>query len=307
MRIAILGTGAMGSIYAGMLAEAGHEVWAVDTWRDHVAAIGAGGLRLSGASGDRVVTDVRATSDASEVGVCDLVIVATKANQVETAVTAAGSAIGPSTVVVAMQNGLGAGDRLRRVVPEANIILGVAEGFGASMRGPGHVHHSAMKLLRFGELDGGLSRRLHEHVAVWNGAGFEAKAYADVHQLIWEKLVCNTAFSGPCTVFGRTVDEMMADADTRRICLACGTETYVVGQAKGIGFTFMDPVAHVTEFARNLTGARPSMLLDHIAQRKSEIDAINGAIPGVAEEVGMEAPVNQTIAAIVRDRERGFD
>ena len=78
MKIAILGCGAMGSVYAGLLASAGHEVWAVDTWRDHVEAIRTKGLHLEGASGDRTVK-VNATLTASDAGVCDLVIIATKA------------------------------------------------------------------------------------------------------------------------------------------------------------------------------------------------------------------------------------
>ena len=72
MKIAILGCGAMGSVYAGLLASAGHEVWAVDTWREHVEAMRAKGLRLEGASGDRTVK-LNATLTASDAGVCDLV------------------------------------------------------------------------------------------------------------------------------------------------------------------------------------------------------------------------------------------
>ena len=88
MKIAILGCGAMGSVYAGLLASAGHEIWAVDTWREHVDAMRAKGLHLEGASGDRTVK-VNATLTASDAGVCDLVIIATKARDVETAARAA--------------------------------------------------------------------------------------------------------------------------------------------------------------------------------------------------------------------------
>jgi 2-dehydropantoate 2-reductase len=96
MKIAILGCGAMGSVYAGLLASAGHEVWAVDTWRDHVEAMRAKGLHLEGASGDRTVK-VNATMTASDAGVCDLVIIATKARDVETAARTAKPLLGPQT------------------------------------------------------------------------------------------------------------------------------------------------------------------------------------------------------------------
>ena len=76
-KIAIVGTGAMGSVYAVLLAEAGHEIWAVDGWQDHVDAINSKGLRLSGASGDRTITSIRAATDLGEAGACDFYIIAT--------------------------------------------------------------------------------------------------------------------------------------------------------------------------------------------------------------------------------------
>ena len=81
MKIAIVGTGAMGSVYAGLFASAGHEVWAIDRWKDHVDAMRASGLRLEGASGDRTVK-VQATTNPKEAGPCDLVVLATKAMHV---------------------------------------------------------------------------------------------------------------------------------------------------------------------------------------------------------------------------------
>ena len=91
MRIAVVGTGAMGSVYAGLLAAAGNEVWAIDTWQEHIDSIRERGLRVEGASGDRTVR-LDATTDASEPGPCDLVIIATKA----AGVASAAASIGPS-------------------------------------------------------------------------------------------------------------------------------------------------------------------------------------------------------------------
>src|SRR5581483_870748 len=98
MKIAVVGAGAMGSIYAGILGDAGNEVWAVDVWAEHVEAVRTRGLRVEGASGDRVVR-VHATTDPGEPGVCDLVVIATKALHVEAAAEAARPLVGPDTVV----------------------------------------------------------------------------------------------------------------------------------------------------------------------------------------------------------------
>ena len=154
MRIAIVGTGAMGSVYAAILADAGHEVWAIDRWSEHVEAMHEHGLRLEGASGDRTVA-VHATTDATDAGVCDLVIIATKALDVEAAAEAVRPLIGADTVVLPIQNGLGSADRIAAVLGEEQVMIGVVGGFGASMVGPGHAHHNGWELVRLGERHAG--------------------------------------------------------------------------------------------------------------------------------------------------------
>ena len=122
MKIGIIGAGAMGCVYAGLMADAGNEVWAVDTWQEHVDAIEAGGLRLEGKSGDRIVS-ICATSDPTRVGSCDLVIISTKAPQVSDAAASAQSLIGPETVVLTIQNGLGSAARHLVFLLEAQVVL----------------------------------------------------------------------------------------------------------------------------------------------------------------------------------------
>ena len=96
MKIMVFGTGAMGSIYAGLFADQGHEVWAIDLWKEHIEAIQKNGLRIEGASGDRIVKTVRATTNAEEAGQCQLFIIATKASGVGSAASAIAYAESPS-------------------------------------------------------------------------------------------------------------------------------------------------------------------------------------------------------------------
>jgi 2-dehydropantoate 2-reductase len=306
MKIAVVGTGAMGSIYAGLLADAGNEVWAVDLWRAHLEAIAREGLRVEGASGDRVVGTVRTAPDVEAAGACDLYIIATKASGVEAAARAVASVMRPDSLVLTIQNGLGAGARIAEHMPTGNVLLGVAEGFGASMKGPAHVHHNGMRLIRIGEMNGGLTSRVEALEALWREAGFNVKGFADINQLIWEKFICNVTFSAPCTAFLCTTGELMADEERWAIALGCTREAYAVGKAKGVALSFDDPVAYVTEFGAAIPHARPSMLLDHMARRRSEIDAINGQVPVQGATVGIEAPYNQTLTAVVRAREAEF-
>ncbi len=307
MKIAIFGAGAMGSIYAGLFVEAGHEVHAVDIWQAHVEAINRDGLRIEGASGDRVVTGIRATGDGSTVGACDLYVLATKAAGVGPAAEVIAPLMGAESVVLTIQNGLGAGERIARFLPAERILLGVADGFGASMRGPGHVHHNAMNLIRLGEMNGGMTDRLERVTRIWQDAGFNARAFADIEQLIWGKYICNVAFSGPCTVFDYTLGELMADPAAWEIAKGCAREVAALARAKRIDVDYGDPDEYISAFGRKMPGARPSMLLDHRAGRRSEVDAINGMAVELGRELGIPTPYNEVLTAIIRHREKPWN
>ena len=306
MKIGIVGAGAMGCVYAALMADAGNEVWAIDTWQAHVDAIAANGLRLEGASGERTVR-IGATSDPAVVGPCDLVIIATKAAQVEAAASGARALLGPETPVLTIQNGLGSAAKVARVLGKERVTIGVVGGFGASIKAPGHAHHNGMELVRLGEANGAVTPRLERIAALWRDSGFTVKCFDDIDQLVWEKLICNVCYSGTATLTGLTVGEIMADADAWTIASGCATEADRVARAKGIRLDFEDPVAYVRDFGAKIPGARPSMLLDHLAGRRSEIDAINGAIPPEALALGLEAPYNTLVSALVRARETAFE
>ena len=306
MKIGIVGAGAMGCVYAALMADAGNEVWAIDTWQAHVDAIAANGLRLEGASGDRTVR-IGATSDPAAVGPCDLVIIATKAAQVEVAAGGARALLGPETPVLTIQNGLGSAAKVAGILGQERVTIGVVGGFGASIKAPGHAHHNGMELVRLGEASGAVTPRLGRIAALWRDSGFTVKCFDDIDQLVWEKLICNVCYSGTATLTGLTVGEIMADADAWSVASGCAAEAYRVARAKGIRLDFEDPVAYVRDFGAKIPGARPSMLLDHLAGRRSEIDAINGAIPPEALALGLEAPYNTLVSALVRARETAFE
>jgi 2-dehydropantoate 2-reductase len=306
MKIAIVGTGAMGSIYAARLSQGGHEVWAIDTWADHVRAINENGLQVDGPAGTIVAKGLRATSQMADAGLCDLYVIATKAAGVAPAAQAVAEVMGPDSMVLTIQNGLGAAERIAAALPEERILLGVAEGFGAAMEGPGHARHSAMKLMRFGEFGGGASDRLEALAQAWRDGGFEVATFEDITRLIWEKFLCNVALAGPCTAFGCNVVELRADPERWAVALGCMREAWAAGQALGVDFHIDDPETYVDDFARAVGTARPSMLQDHMARRRSELDAINGAVLPLGRKLGQATPYNDTICAVLRAREEGF-
>ncbi len=305
-KIAIIGTGAIGSIHAMMMSRAGHEVWAIDRWADHIAAINERGLRVEGPHGERTVTDIHASTRLADAGPCDLYLIVTKSSGVGLAAKAIADSAPRDALIVTIQNGLGVKENIARYMSTKNVLLGIAEGFGASIKGPGHAHHNAMKQIRLGELDGGLSDRLLRLRDIWRSAGFNANAFEDIQQLVWEKFLCNVALSAPCTVFRCGSAELLANPVWWEISLNCVREAYACGLAEGVNFSFDDPVSYVTDFASGLKNATPSMLQDHLAQRPSEIDAINGIVAVVGARYGIDTPYNHTLSTIVRAHEAAF-
>jgi 2-dehydropantoate 2-reductase len=307
MKIAIVGTGAMGSVYAGLLGKAGHEVWAIDIWQEHIDAIAASGLAVSGASGSYVVDNLHGGDAPAAAGTCDVWVIATKAADVDAVAAEIAPLLAPDSVVMAFQNGLGAGERVARRIPEDHIVIGIAEGFGSSIPEPGHVHHEGMRLIRIAEMNGGLSDRVRRIAQAWDEAGFNVRAFEDVTLMIWEKFLCNVTLSAPCAVFDVTVGELMANPEAWKVALGCTAEAHRLGVAMGVQFPFEDPLHYVTEFAATIPKASPSMRLDQLAGRTSEVDVINGQVVALSRELGFEAPYNETLCAILRGRESRFD
>lgn len=304
--IVIIGAGAMGSVYAGLLAKAGEAVSVVDIWQEHIEVIGKNGLRVSGFSGDYTENNITALGPEDKLPEAKLYIIATKASGVGDAARKIAREGTPGAPVLTIQNGFGSGAIAAAEISSDRLLLGVAEGFGASLKGPGHAHHTGMTRIRLGEYTGGMTERLKSVATIWKNAGFPAESYDDIDQLIWEKFVCNVTLSAPCTVTGLNIAELMAVPDLWQMALSCAKEAYAVGKAKGVAFSYDDPVQYVTAFAEKLGEARPSMALDHLARKPSEINIINGMVPVLAEEIGLDAPVNRTLSALVRLKEKEF-
>jgi 2-dehydropantoate 2-reductase len=299
VKIGIVGSGAMGSVYGALLADAGNELWMFDRWRDHVDAMRGKGLRCTGASGDRTVP-INATVDAAAAGRCELVVVATKVMDIEAGVRAAAPMIGPETLVLTIQNGLGNVERIQRVLGPENLLFGIAGGFGAEMKAPGHVHHNGMEAINLAELRGGVTDRLERIAEVWRHAGFKVATFDDLWPVVWSKLIANVAFSAICTVTGMRVGQVRANEAAWGIACACVAEAAAVAQAKGVRLAYDDPVQWVSDFAGKIPNARPSMYQDLLAGRRSEIDSIQGGVVAEGSKLGVPTPTCALMVQLVK-------
>ena len=124
--------------------------------------------------------------------------------------------------------------------------------------------------------------------------------------MVWEKLICNCVYSGPCTITNLRVGEVLDQPEASAISAACAAEAWQVAKAKGIAVDIDDPVAYVRAFGEKLRGAYPSMTQDHQSGKIGEIDAINGAIVREAGPLGIAAPANTFVRQVIKARESAF-
>lgn len=305
-KVAVVGCGAMGSVYAGLMQQAGHEVHGVSLWEDHVDAVNAHGLRVHGASGDAVVRLSSMSTTTEGIGLCDLVVVATKAFDVTTAAAASRALVGAATVVQTIQNGIGSPERAADVLGPERLAVGVVGGFGASVPTPGVAHHNGMEMVRFGSF-GTLPREdLDSSAEVWRSSGFTVRLFEDTAQMVWEKLIMNVAFSGTTCASGLTIGAVMAEPSAWAVAEASALEAVAVARAVGITLDVGDPIEHIRSLGAKIPYARPSMLLDFDLRRRGEVDAIVGEVAALGARHGVDTPVLRTVAGLIRARETTY-
>ena len=160
-----------------------------------------------------------------------------------------------------------------------------------------------MRLIRIGEMHGGMTDRVLRIEQVWDDAGFNVLAFAYVTLMVWQKFLCNVTLSAPCAVFDATVGELMSNPEARTVALGCTFRGLPARPSpRASEFSFDDPLPYVTDFAATIPTASPSMRLDHLARRRSEIEIINGQVVALQPRARARAPYNETLCAILRHR-----
>ncbi len=302
MRIAVIGAGAMGSVFGGLLAEGGHEVWLVDVWAEHVRAIEERGLSIEGEGRTRTVR-VRATTSARDVGTADLMLVFVKSYHTRAAVKSTLPIVGEDTLVLTLQNGLGNAETIAELVGPERVVAGVT-AHGATMLGPGRVRHAGVGDTHVGELSGEITPGLRELALTLSAAGIATEASADVLSLLWSKIIINVGINPLTAITGLRNGQLLDYPATEELMELAVQEAVAVAAAKGIRLMYDDPVKRVKEVARATGQNRSSMLQDLERGRPTEIDAINGAVVRAGEELGVSVPTNRVLTLLVKALEQ---
>ncbi len=311
LKICILGAGALGGALGGVLTEAGHEVWLINRNAAQVEAMTRRGLILrDGAGVDRTVVVHAATSAQGvrmDSGAVDLVIVLVKSFHTAQAMQAATSLIGPQTVVMSLQNGLGHEDILADIVGRERVLAGKTYA-GGSQLGPGHVLVGTIgKDTHIGELDGRITPRVQRIADTFNAAGLDTIVSANIMGTIWDKLLVNVATGAVSGISRLVYGELYQVSELEATGIAAVAEAMAVAQASGITLSITDPRQPWLKAGAGLPyDFKTSMLQSLEKGSVTEIDFINGAVVRQGAKCGVPTPVNQTLVACIKGIERSL-
>ncbi|WP_415116809.1 ketopantoate reductase family protein [Paraburkholderia sp.] len=297
--IAILGAGAMGSLFGGLLAEAGHRVTLVDIDDAHLDAIRSAGLRLTTDAGSRVVGNLRVCRPEQAESAPELLIVFTKTMHTEAALTSARALLGPHTAVLSLQNGLGNVERIARYVARERVMAGMTT-WPADKPGPAQVSSHGSGEIRLMNADGETHTHVRRAVDALNSAGLNCVADPNVWSAIWDKVAFNAALNSLCALTQCTVGELSNVPDGEALTLKIVAEVAAVARANEMAFDETHVADNVRHALAHHHAHRPSMLQDVLAGRKTEIEAINGAVVAAAQAAAVAAPCTECLLQLVR-------
>ncbi len=304
MRICVVGCGAVGSLFAANLAQLDDvEVWAYDLAQEHVDAINARGLRLSGAG--ELVGRVRATANAEEVPACDFGIVATKAMHTSAAVEATAHAF-TGGCVASVQNGLGNEEAIAQHVER--VIRGTTFPAGRVLAA-GHVQWDVKGDTTLGPFEPQPAplEKIERLAEACTRAGMPTSAVPDARGPQWRKVIFNAATNPLGALTRLTHGRVCERPDLRALVSGLVDEGKAVAAAQGIELDD-DPERLIDHAARKDVAYdhKASMLQDVEAQRPTEVDYLNGGIVRAGRELGVPTPLNEAVWALVRGLEASW-
>ena len=304
MKIGFLGCGAMGSIYAGNLTKA-HEVYIFDAMPAVCEAVNTTGITIDEPDGStRVYHPVIATTDPSTIGEMDIMIVFVKYLFLESALEKCKTMIGPNTIVLSLQNGVGNYDEIAKVVPEKQICCGTT-AHGATNLGPGHSRHTGVGPTNVGTIKGG--HESAEKVAeALRAGGFEVNVQANVMQLIWHKLFANIAINAITALLDVTNGTIAENQHERHLAEKMVREAVAVANATGCTFDVEAELKNAFDVALATGTNRSSMLQDVTRKGITEIKIINGAVVKEGKAAGVPTPYNEAIVDLILAKQDSY-
>ena len=302
MKVAVVGAGAMGSLFGAMLAEAGNDVWLYDVWLEHVQTINQDGLRIE-REGKTCTVEIKATVDPQQIGRAELVIIFVKSSRTNLAAETAQTIAGSDGFVMTLQNGMGNAEVIAGFIKPERILAGTTS-HGATLLGPGSIRHAGSGPTTIGawsQTEDGL-QRAGQLAEFFNRAGIKTESVADVRSVVWNKLLINIGINAISALTNIKNGQILDLEITRELSRNAVAEAINVARVENIKVQD-DALDRVFKVAAATALNRSSMGQDVDNRRQTEIAAINGFIVREAKRLGLQAPVNFALTALVRTLE----
>jgi 2-dehydropantoate 2-reductase len=296
MKILIMGTGGVGGYYGGLLAQQGNEVTFIARGA-HLYALRHEGLKVKSLQGDFSLPSVNATDDPANVGPVDLILFTVKTYNTDDAAQAIRPAVGEQTVLMSMQNGIDAAERIGRVVGMEHLVGG-ATWLSSAVEAPGVIKQiSQFRRIVFGELSGGTSERIQSIQKVLESTGITVEISENIQKVLWTKFVFISAVSSFGSLTRLPMGDYRSVPETRALLASIMEEVTALAHAHGV---LLDPdvVQKSLEFTDNAAPhIKPSMQLDVESGRRTELESMVGVIGRKGRELGIPTPVADFVYA----------
>jgi 2-dehydropantoate 2-reductase len=310
LNVLVVGAGAIGSVFGGLLARAGHQVSLVGRQR-HMAAIAERGLEIKGIWGEHKVTNLATFVSTMDIPHqrFDLILITTKSYDTEQAVRQVYPLVSPDSVVVSLQNGLGNVEAISEVIGPSR-TLGGRVIFGVELRTPGQVEVTVYQdKVMLGSPTGAVPQERVEGIAkAFTGAGIPCEPTTEITKYIWGKVLYNCCLNALSALLECNYGELGERKETREIMSQVIAEAFIVAKRKGVALMWQGPQEYEQLLLDVLipdTYAHHSSMLQDVRQgRRTEIDSMNGAIAKLGAEAGVETPTNLLLTRLMKAKEQ---
>ncbi len=292
----------MGGYYGFRLASAGQPVRYLARG-ETLRQLRKRGLRVT-SGGKTLDVAVAADDDPAALRPCDTILIAVKNPDLEAALAAARAGLGEAAFAVTLQNGILAPGQAQQQLGLGRVVAGIAY-LGCARIAPAEILHTGLGRLTFGEPGGGTSERCAALVAEFEACGVPARASARIEEDLWRKLAWNAAFNGTTALARSSPAALLADADSRALCLDLVREVGAAARARGVELPEGLP-EEIARMSEPLTDLRTSMLQDIEAGRPTELDSLYRATLDILHAAGLPAGAHRAVAGLLAAAERGF-
>ena len=304
MRIAIVGPGAIGSLFAAYLSKSKNEIWLLDKDNKRAKKLNDNGIKITGVSGNWQAK-VNTTANPKDIQTAELVIICVKAYNTKAAINHAKSLCDKDTMILTLQNGVGNTEIIAEAVGAEKVICGVTN-LGATSLDSGVVRHAGIGETVIGRMDSKTPVLLRSIRETFNKVGLATKISRDIKGILWSKLIINVGINALTAITHLNNGRLIEFEGTKNILQTAVKEAIKVARRKRIKLIYDDPLAKVETVCEATATNISSMLQDILKQKRTEIDFINGMIVRQGQSLSIATPVNTVLTHIVKTIEASY-